>query len=140
MSPKKSVVAVVAFVAALSVSGSATAYSKYPGEDPGRVSTCPASYGCIWKDYDYESWEVQSYRIQFQNRYSNLNKARYRKDRSDTGLNTGSSFANNGISGKKVCFYTEVDYTGRKFCLSKGRTSPGFTDWRNDNFESARFE
>lgn len=119
---------------------SAQAYSTYPGQDPGRKSTCPSTYGCMWKDYDYESWDVQAYRINFQNGYAYLNTGKYRSDTSDTGLNTGSSFANNGTSGKSVCFYTEVAYTGSKFCLAKGATEPGYTDWRNDNAESVKFQ
>lgn len=141
MSIKKSIAACLATLVFVGLGAtSAQAYSRYPGEDPSARSTCPSGYGCMWKDWDYESWEVQAYRIRFSDQYRYLNTARYRSDRRDTGLNTGSSFANNGRSGKRVCIYTEVNYIGRKFCFSKGPSSPGFRDWRNDNAESARFE
>ena len=118
----------------------ANAYSSYPGQDPNRRSTCPSTYGCLWKDYDYKSWSAGEFRIQFEYGIRDLSQFKYRSTRSVTGAKTGSSFANNGTSGKQVCYYTGRAYTGQAFCLTKGTTVPGFTDWRDDIAQSVRFQ
>ena len=135
-----SMVAVGAVAVLASTTMSALAYSPYPGFDPNRAATCSSGYVCQWKDYDYRSWDIQSYRISVLTGQPNLNRMKYRSDRRDTGLNTGSSFQNNGNSGKRACFYANVDYTGSKFCLAMKTSSPGWQDWRNDTAESVRFE
>jgi hypothetical protein len=136
-----------AFITALFASGlvlgmgsAAEAESHYPGENPNRYSTCPSTKGYMWKDYDYESWDSQNWRIQFKTSYKDLGTAMYRSGRTTSGAKTGSSFANNGTSGKKVCFYKDKNFKGKSFCFGKGKTSPGYSDWRDDFARSVRFQ
>lgn len=99
-------------------------------------ASCPSGSGCAWKDQNYLTAGRSSPVVTFVNSIRDFTTIRGAWD------NQVTSIFNNGTSGKRIAWYTDIHYGGSALTLAKGQGVPQLhltSSLFNDRISSAKF-